>query len=201
MKCSRCSAELPASATYCFQCGQNFQSLSSLNASPYYQSDTFSYLPVGTPPWPTTIPTLSSTDNTSSTLTSPDTKLDLQPNFNQNALWVPCLQWLHWHSSCQFWVLVLLWEHYLHEASLSSPHKIPRQIKQPFPRAHRYHNSNQHPRHPRAPTNYQHQLQAKKSVMPTSMYYCNIPIIGTQTRYAKPHLPPPWIFIRTSRLI
>jgi hypothetical protein len=86
MKCSRCSAELPASATYCFQCGQNFQSLSSPNASPYYQSDTFSYLPAGTPAWPTTIPTLSSTNTTPSALTPSDTKIDLPPKRSVGSL-------------------------------------------------------------------------------------------------------------------
>jgi hypothetical protein len=57
MKCSRCSAELPDSATYCFQCGQNFPSATQ-SASSQHQSGSFSYLPAGTPPWPTSAPTL-----------------------------------------------------------------------------------------------------------------------------------------------
>lgn len=55
MKCSHCSAELPASATYCFQCGQSIQSATQ-GASFQNQPGSFSYLPAGTPPWPTTAP-------------------------------------------------------------------------------------------------------------------------------------------------
>jgi len=48
MKCSRCQTELSDSATSCPNCGQ-----------PTYrqgQPTGFSYLPAGTPPWPTTVP-------------------------------------------------------------------------------------------------------------------------------------------------
>ena len=44
MKCPQCNAELPEAATYCHSCG-----------SPVRPA-TFSYLPPGTPAWPTTIP-------------------------------------------------------------------------------------------------------------------------------------------------
>ncbi len=47
MTCSHCQAELPDSATTCHQCG---------TATQQGQPTTFSYLPVGTPPWPTTVP-------------------------------------------------------------------------------------------------------------------------------------------------
>ncbi|HEX6552060.1 MAG TPA: zinc ribbon domain-containing protein [Ktedonobacteraceae bacterium] len=44
MRCPQCNAELPEAATYCHSCG-----------SPVRPA-TFSYLPPGTPAWPTTIP-------------------------------------------------------------------------------------------------------------------------------------------------
>ena len=44
MNCPQCNAELPESATFCHSCG-----------SPVHPA-TFSYLPPGTPAWPTTIP-------------------------------------------------------------------------------------------------------------------------------------------------
>lgn len=44
MNCPQCNAELPESATFCHTCG-----------SPV-RTATFSYLPPGTPAWPTTIP-------------------------------------------------------------------------------------------------------------------------------------------------
>ena len=50
MKCSRCAAELPDSSTFCSSCGA---------ASPSGQlttSSSFSYLPVGAPPWPASAP-------------------------------------------------------------------------------------------------------------------------------------------------
>jgi hypothetical protein len=47
MTCSHCQAELPDSATTCHQCG---------TATQQGQPTTFSYLPAGTPPWPTTVP-------------------------------------------------------------------------------------------------------------------------------------------------
>jgi hypothetical protein len=46
MICSRCTTELPATATTCPQCGSSVQ---------WSQSTTFSYLPPGTPPWPTRV--------------------------------------------------------------------------------------------------------------------------------------------------
>jgi hypothetical protein len=63
MKCSRCSAELPDSATYCFQCGQSVQSATQ-SASYQYQPGSFSYLPAGTPPWPTAAPAASTATQT-----------------------------------------------------------------------------------------------------------------------------------------
>jgi hypothetical protein len=47
MTCSHCQAELPDSAATCPQCG---------TATQQGQPTTFSYLPAGTPPWPTTVP-------------------------------------------------------------------------------------------------------------------------------------------------
>jgi hypothetical protein len=47
MKCSRCDAELPETATFCPDCGASTRQEPPL---------TFSYLPMGAPPWPTTIP-------------------------------------------------------------------------------------------------------------------------------------------------
>jgi len=49
MKCPQCNAELPESATYCHSCGSAVRPA------------TFSYLPPGTPAWPTTIPQKPST--------------------------------------------------------------------------------------------------------------------------------------------
>lgn len=60
MKCPRCSAELFNSSTFCPQCGFNHQQ--NLNTPENYtptsqeRPATFSYLPAGTPPWPTTVP-------------------------------------------------------------------------------------------------------------------------------------------------
>ena len=48
MRCSRCETELPDSATVCSRCGAPTQT--SVIPS------GFSYLPVGAPPWPTTVP-------------------------------------------------------------------------------------------------------------------------------------------------
>lgn len=47
MNCSRCQTELPDTATYCTTCGA-----STRMSVP----STFSYLPPGTPPWPSTVP-------------------------------------------------------------------------------------------------------------------------------------------------
>src|SRR5579883_1399352 len=47
MKCSRCDAELPETATFCPDCGAPIRQERPL---------MFSYLPAGAPPWPTTIP-------------------------------------------------------------------------------------------------------------------------------------------------
>src|SRR5215469_817452 len=44
MNCPRCNTELPDTATYCVQCGAPSRPAS------------FSYLPAGTPPWPTSAP-------------------------------------------------------------------------------------------------------------------------------------------------
>src|SRR5258708_20661504 len=44
MNCPRCNTELPDTATYCVQCGAPSRPAS------------FSYLPEGTPPWPTSAP-------------------------------------------------------------------------------------------------------------------------------------------------
>src|SRR5260370_968611 len=44
MNCPRCNTELPDTATYCVQCG-----------APSHPA-SFSYLPEGTPPWPTSAP-------------------------------------------------------------------------------------------------------------------------------------------------
>jgi hypothetical protein len=52
MNCSRCAAELPESATFCPRCG-------TTTASGSFTSSTFSYLPAGAPPWPTTVPSRS----------------------------------------------------------------------------------------------------------------------------------------------
>lgn len=48
MKCSRCATELPDSATTCPRCGWSTRVVD--------QPATFSYLPAGTPPWPTALP-------------------------------------------------------------------------------------------------------------------------------------------------
>ena len=49
MKCSRCAAELPDSSTFCSRCG-------AVHPSGQLSASSFSYLPVGAPPWPTSIP-------------------------------------------------------------------------------------------------------------------------------------------------
>ncbi len=62
MKCPRCSAELFNSSTFCPQCGFNHQQKLNYTAPENYvatsqeRPTTFSYLPAGTPPWPTTVP-------------------------------------------------------------------------------------------------------------------------------------------------
>ena len=47
MNCPQCNAELPDSSAFCLQCGSSTQ------------QTAFSYLPAGTPAWPTTVPQLS----------------------------------------------------------------------------------------------------------------------------------------------
>jgi hypothetical protein len=47
MQCSQCQTELPDSVTTCPRCGASNQES---------QPVTFSYLPAGTPPWPTAVP-------------------------------------------------------------------------------------------------------------------------------------------------
>jgi len=60
MKCPRCSAELFNSSTFCPQCGFNHQqnlNMSENSIAPEQErAAAFSYLPAGTPPWPTTVP-------------------------------------------------------------------------------------------------------------------------------------------------
>ena len=51
MKCSHCSGDLQDTATTCPQCGADQD-----KQNQQYPATTFSYLPAGTPPWPTTIP-------------------------------------------------------------------------------------------------------------------------------------------------
>src|SRR5882672_5816991 len=50
MKCSNCGAESPGSGPFCAQCG------APLRQDILRPTSTFSYLPEGTPSWPTTIP-------------------------------------------------------------------------------------------------------------------------------------------------
>lgn len=64
MKCSRCAAELPDSATTCSQCGA---SVSPAPSAYQAQPPLFSYLPAGTPPWPTTVPQFPSSPNVAAT--------------------------------------------------------------------------------------------------------------------------------------
>lgn len=62
MKCSRCQAELSDSATYCTTCG---------TPTRVSVPTQFSYLPAGTPPWPSSVPQgLSFTTNATPTLTT-----------------------------------------------------------------------------------------------------------------------------------
>ncbi len=61
MKCARCSNELSGSSTFCPKCGLNQQNLSYTAPENYTgmgreRPATFSYLPAGTPPWPTSVP-------------------------------------------------------------------------------------------------------------------------------------------------
>ncbi len=62
MKCARCSNELSGSSTFCPKCGFNQQQNLYYTAPENYagagreRPATFSYLPVGTPPWPTSVP-------------------------------------------------------------------------------------------------------------------------------------------------
>jgi hypothetical protein len=50
MTCPQCKADLPESATFCYKCGSPIRPVA------------FSYLPAGTPPWPTSVPARSSYD-------------------------------------------------------------------------------------------------------------------------------------------
>ena len=56
MKCSRCAAELPDSSTFCSTCG-------AANSSGQLSTSSFSYLPVGAPPWPMSMPARSAYAN------------------------------------------------------------------------------------------------------------------------------------------
>ncbi len=49
MNCSRCAAQLPEAATFCPRCG-------TTTTTGLFTSSTFSYLPPGAPPWPSTVP-------------------------------------------------------------------------------------------------------------------------------------------------
>ncbi len=49
MICSRCATELASNATFCPKCGLSISTMQS-------QSTRYSYLPAGTPPWPTSVP-------------------------------------------------------------------------------------------------------------------------------------------------
>ncbi|MBV8694386.1 MAG: zinc ribbon domain-containing protein [Chloroflexi bacterium] len=66
MNCSRCQAEIQDTATFCPQCGTpvyqsvttpvpSMQTEAHLQLPPASQRAMFSYLPTGTPPWPSTI--------------------------------------------------------------------------------------------------------------------------------------------------
>lgn len=50
MLCPRCNTELPDSASICSQCGSPIFAAAPMQP----QVSSFSYLPSGTPPWPTT---------------------------------------------------------------------------------------------------------------------------------------------------
>src|SRR5207302_1513930 len=50
MKCANCGAESPGAGPFCAQCG------ASLRQDTLRPTSSFSYLPEGTPSWPTTIP-------------------------------------------------------------------------------------------------------------------------------------------------
>jgi hypothetical protein len=60
MNCSRCRADLPDTATFCPRCGATTPQMQPVgggsSAASYNLPNTFSYLPAGAPPWPTTIP-------------------------------------------------------------------------------------------------------------------------------------------------
>jgi hypothetical protein len=66
MTCPRCSADLPDSATFCQKCGASLRPMAEDELKGYPQGapsqqaslrgPTFSYLPEGTPTWPTMIP-------------------------------------------------------------------------------------------------------------------------------------------------
>jgi hypothetical protein len=64
MKCSRCAAELPDSSTFCSSCG-------TANPSVQVATSSFSYLPAGAPPWPTTMPARSAYANGSAPVQAP----------------------------------------------------------------------------------------------------------------------------------
>ena len=62
MKCARCSNELSDSSTFCPRCGfnqqqnLNYTSPESYTGTGRERSSSFSYLPAGAPPWPTSVP-------------------------------------------------------------------------------------------------------------------------------------------------
>ncbi len=58
MKCARCSNELSDSSTFCPQCGFSQQQNLNYTSPENYagRERSFSYLPAGTPPWPTSVP-------------------------------------------------------------------------------------------------------------------------------------------------
>ncbi len=62
MKCARCSNELSDSSTFCPRCGFNQQQNLNYTSPENYtgagreRPASFSYLPAGTPPWPTSVP-------------------------------------------------------------------------------------------------------------------------------------------------
>src|SRR2546421_2026636 len=57
MKCPRCEAEISNTTTFCARCEASIVPVAA-HASASYQATpmSFSYLPAGTPPWPTTVP-------------------------------------------------------------------------------------------------------------------------------------------------
>lgn len=79
MFCPRCNTELSDSATICSQCGSPV----SVSLPPQLQASTFSYLPSGTPQWPTTapanVPYMSATGYAPTEYEPDDSLEDLEP--------------------------------------------------------------------------------------------------------------------------